>query len=88
VQDPGAFLRYACSFCGTRIHLTGTAIDPLGIGLDPSATAIGSSGTAVDQRSMAQESFGTTFSSSESDEGLDGTGLHSRGTVIDSRWTA
>jgi hypothetical protein len=53
--------------------------------LDPSGTAIGSCGTAVDLRSMAQELVGTSFSSSESDEGLNGTALHSSGTVIDSR---
>ena len=60
------------------MHSSGTAINSSG-------TAINSSGTAIDVRSMASEPFGTTFSSSESDEGLNETGMHPSGTVIGSR---
>ena len=79
-------------YCGTRIHVCGrrigpwgTAIDTRGTGLDPSGTAVGSSGTAVDARSMESGPVGTTFSSIESDEGLNGTAIHISGRVVGTR---
>jgi hypothetical protein len=45
---------------------------------------MGSSGTGVNLRSTASEPFGTTFSSIERDEGLDGTAIDLSGTAIGS----
>jgi len=44
-----------------------------------------SSGTAIDLRSTASEPFGTTCSSIESDESLNGTAINPSGTVIGPR---